>query len=417
MRISFPLLSLCLVTLSLAPAPALGADLRVTVRPLTHGPKHHYFGYIGHVGTVPWNASGRYIVALQTQAQDRMPEPGEAADIVLIDTQKGDEMTVVDQSRGWNPQQGTMLYWNPQAAETQFFFNDRDPETQRVFCVLYDIAQRKRVAEYRYDDVAFGNSGVAQKGGWFLGINYARMARLRPVTGYPGAKDWTAGVQAPADDGIFKVNVASREKTLLVSFKQLADALRATHPEVDGKELFINHTLWNRDDDRIYFFVRGDFEKTEGRCNIPCVMNADGSGLKPLKHFIGGHPEWHLGHRMIGAQGDDQIIYDTDAGEVAGKIGSPAIIPKPGGDVALSPDGKWFVNGHGEGGQNYYTIVRLADGAWVRSPRFDQGSYTSGDLRLDPGPLWNRGSNQLLVPGLADDAAKTRQLFILTVEP
>jgi hypothetical protein len=401
--------------LLLLPALALGAELTVSIRPLTHGPQHHFFGYIGHVRTIPWNASGRYLVALQTRSQDRMPEPGEAADIVLIDTQEKDAVTVVEQTRAWNPQQGTMLYWNPQAAETQFFFNDRDPVTHEVFCVIYDIAQRRRVAEFRSPEAPFGNSGVAQKGGWFLGINYARLARLRPVTGYPGARDWTKGVLQPADDGIFKVNVNTREKHLLVSFQQLADALRATHPEVDGKELFINHTLWNRDDDRIYFFVRGDFEKREGKCNVPCVIRPDGTGLKALEQFIGGHPDWEFGTRMIGARGDDQILFDTETQQIVGLLGDATIFPKPGGDVALSPDGRWFVNGHGEKGRNYYTVLRRADGAWVRSLGFDQGSYISGDLRLDPGPLWNRDSTQLLVPGLAEDAEKTRQLFVITI--
>ena len=51
---------------------------------------------------------------------------------------------------------------------------------------MYDIARGKRIKEYRYDDTPFGNSGVAQNGGYFLGINYGRLARLRPVTGYPG---------------------------------------------------------------------------------------------------------------------------------------------------------------------------------------------------------------------------------------
>ncbi len=396
------------------PTLALSAEPGVTVRQITQGPLHHFFGYIGHVGTIPWNASGRYIVALQTKHQDRMPEPGEAADIVLIDTQNDNAVRVVEQTRAWNPQQGAMLYWNPQAAETQFFFNDRDPTTHEVFCVLYDIAEKRRVTELRHAKTPFGNSGVAQKGGWFLGINYARLARLRPVTGHPGARDWTAGVQQPEDDGIFKVNVATQETRLLVSFKQLADALRATHPEVDGKDLFINHTLWNRDDDRIYFFVRGDFDKKEGRCNVPCVMNADGSELRVLRDFIGGHPEWGNGHHMIGAADGRQVIYDTDAMEVAGTLGSPEIFPNPGGDVALSPDGRWLVNGHGEKGMNFYTILNLADKNWVRTPGFSQGGY-SGDLRLDPGPLWNRDSTQLLVPGIADDAARTRQLFIITV--
>ena len=401
-----------LVTLLASDARAGG--LSIEVKALTQGPKHHFFGYIGHVRTIPWNQSGRYIVALQTDFQDHMPKPDEAAEIILIDREHDNAVTVVDRSLAWNPQQGTMLYWNPQAPETQFFFNDRDPVTQNVFCVLYDIAARKRVAEYRHPETPFGNSGVAQQGGWFLGLNYGRLARLRPVTGYPGARDWTAGAARPDNDGIFKVNVVTREVRLLISYQQLADALRPAHPEVDGRDLFINHTLWNRDDDRIYFFVRGDFGKPN-RCNIPCVMKPDGTELRTLETFIGGHPDWETGHRMIGQIDARQVIYDTDAQKVAGQLGTPEIFPKPGGDVALSPNGAWFVNGHGEKGKNYYTILRRSDGAWVRSPGFDQGGYVGGDLRLDPGPLWNRDSTQLLVPGIAGD--RTRQLFVVTIKP
>ena len=184
---------------------------------------------------------------------------------------------------------------------------------------------------------------------------------------------------------------------------------------MDGKELFINHTLWNRDDDRIYFFVRGDFEKPN-RCNIACVMNPDGSGLRPLKTFIGGHPEWESGHRMIGQIGAAASDLRRRPQQVVARLGTPKIFPKPGGDVALSPDGNWFVNGHGENGKNYYTVLRRSDGEWARSSGFDQGGYISGDLRLDPGPLWNRDSTQLLVPGIGKDAGKTRQLFILTIK-
>jgi hypothetical protein len=408
--------SIIVLSLAIASFNLVAADFSLEVKQLTHGPKQHFFGYIGHVRTIPWNQSGRYLVALQTEFQDRMPKPNDAAEIILIDTQQGNALTVVERSRAWNPQQGTMLYWNPREPETQFFFNDRDPKTQDVFCVLYDIQARKRVAEYRFADTPIGNSGVAQNGGWFLAINYARMARLRPVTGYPGAHDWTIGVMHPENDGIFKVNVVTREKQLLVSFKQLADALRRTHPEINGKELFINHTLWNRDDDRIFFFVRGDFDKPS-RCNIACTMHSDGSGLRPLATFIGGHPDWESGHRMIGRIGADQVLYDTDEQRVVEKLGTPTIFPKPEGDIALSPDGRWFVNGHGEKGKNFYTILRRSDGVWSRSAGFEQGGYVSGDLRLDPGPLWNRDSTKLLVPGMANDDAKTRQLFVIEIKP
>ena len=225
--------------------------------------------------TIPWNKSGRYLVALETPFQERMPEPGEPANIILIDTQRQFAARVVEQTRAWNFQQGTMLYWNPAAAETQFFFNDRDPTTNEVFCVLCDISQGdrgRRVAEFRFPRTPVGSGGFAQRGGWFAGINYGRLARLRPVTGYPGAHDWTTGVKHPADDGIFKVNVVTQKAQLLVSFAELAAALRPTYPAVDEQELFINHTLWSRDDSRLFFFVRADFDNRARRIDVPFTM-------------------------------------------------------------------------------------------------------------------------------------------------
>ena len=165
------------------PPPSDAEAPRVQIEQLTFGStKHHFFGYIGHAGTIPWNASGRYIVALQTEFQDHMPRPDEAAEIVLIDTQAGNSLRVVDRTRAWNFQQGTMLYWNPEHPETQFFFNDRDPATNQIFCVLFDIAAGQggaRVAEFRDPRYPVGNSGVARKGKAFLALNYGRLHRLR----------------------------------------------------------------------------------------------------------------------------------------------------------------------------------------------------------------------------------------------
>ena len=85
-----------------------------------------------------------------------MPGPQDAADIVLLDAQKNYAETKVEETRGWNPQQGAMIYWNPEQPSRQFFFNDRDPKTGKVFTALYDIVDRKRVREYRFDTTAGG---------------------------------------------------------------------------------------------------------------------------------------------------------------------------------------------------------------------------------------------------------------------
>jgi hypothetical protein len=61
-------------------------DFTISVQQITKGPSNHFFGYIGHVQNIPWNGSGRYILALRTTVDDRMPGPQDAADVVLIDT-------------------------------------------------------------------------------------------------------------------------------------------------------------------------------------------------------------------------------------------------------------------------------------------------------------------------------------------
>src|SRR4051812_10858779 len=266
-------------------APFARAEVSLETRQLTSGPKHHFFGYIGHVQNIPWNQSGRYLVALRTEFQDRLPRAGDAAEIVLLDTRRDYAARVLDRTCAWNPQQGTMLYWNPDAPETQLFFNDRDRRTGKLFCVLFDIAAGsggKRIREFRFDDAPVGNSGVAQRGGWFAAINYGRLARLRPVTGYPEAFDWTVGIRHPTNDGVFKVDVRTGQKHLLASFRQLADAIRPLRPDVDSQELFINHTLNNRESDRIFFFVRGNFDLTN-RINQGFIVRPDGSGLTLMK--------------------------------------------------------------------------------------------------------------------------------------
>jgi len=383
---------------------------------LTHGPKHHFFGYIGQCRTIPWSGDGHYLLALQASFLDRMPGPKDEAEVVLLDTQADHRLRVVDRSRAWNPQQGTMLHWDPHQPSTRFFFNDRDPKSGKVFAVLYDIAEGRRLREYRFEDTPVGNSGVAQGGGWFLAINYARLARLRPVTGYPGAYDWTRGQPAPADDGIFRVDAETGQKQLIVSFAQLKEKLRGLDPGIERRHLFINHTLVNRNSDRVYFYCRADFESEpeSKRLNVPFTVRPDGTELTVQRVFIGGHPDWAEGVQIIGAKDKQQVVYDVLTQQIVRVLGGASIFPNPGGDIAVSPDGRWLVNGHSDSGGNAYTFLDLTTGRVLRSPVLRVGTWSSKELRLDPAPCWNRSNDAIVVTGLADDG--TRQMFLLQLK-
>ena len=386
--------------------------LEHATRQLTYGPDHHFYGYIGHVGNSPYSADGRYLVALRTTFQDRMPGPEDVADIVLLDAANDYAEVKVEETRGWNPQQGAMLYWNPQMPTTQFFFNDRDPETGKVFTAVYDVIEKQRVQEFRFDDTPVANGGVRQDGGAFAAINYARMARLRPVTGYPGAWDWTEGELHPEDDGLFVVDTETGERKLIVSFRQMRDALAAKHPAITDKALFLNHTLWNREGDRIFFFVRGDFADRDNRINVPMTVRPNGLELTE-QLFIGGHPEWDFDSKMIGAVDGKLVLYDTKTRQVVDTVAPPEIVRHPEGDTALSYDGDMIVNGATEGSTMYYSVMRRSDGKYTHSEDFSRAGYDGGDLRIDPAPCWNREGDRFAFPALAKDG--TRQMFEIRI--
>jgi len=420
---SSPLIAclLCLALPSIAQAKE-SAPLELKIEQLTSGTKHHFFGYIGQCQTIPWNASGRYILGMEIDRIDRMPKPEEAATIILIDTQNDNKILRIEKTHAWNPQQGTMFYWNPLAAETQFFFNDRDVESGEVYAVLYDIEKKERVREYRYKDVHIGNGGVAADGSAFLALNYGRLARLRLVTGYPEALDWSKDEIAPENDGMFVVNIKTGEKRLLVSYRQLDNKLKSRDPDLVHSGLFINHTLWNRDANRVYFFARAGWSGQGGKkINVPCSIHIDGTGLTLHEKHIGGHPEWAEDNLLIGIEmgedgkNDRQIFYNVDTKKIVGEMGNSSMFPKPGGDISLSPDGNWFVNGYKlskHSTENYFAVYRRSDGAFVRSEGIDKGSY-SGNIRIDPAPRWNRTNDAILVPGIAKN--KTRQMHIIRI--
>jgi hypothetical protein len=401
---------------------AQSSSFDLKVEQITSGSKHHFFGYIGQCQTIPWNASNRYILGMEMENIDRLPKPEEAATIFIVDTQNDNKIIRLDKTHAWNPQQGTMFYWNPLAPETQFFFNDRDVKTGKVYTVIYDIEKKKRVREFRYEDTPIGNGGVAADGSAWLGINYGRLARLRLVTGYPEALDWSKDEIAPKNDGIFIVDIKTGDKRLLVSYRQLEEKLLEIRPDLNHTGLFINHTLWNRDANRVYFYARAGWSKTMknkgDQVNTPCSINADGTGLTLHEQFIGGHPEWAEGNLVIGSAKieDDgksmQVLYNIDSKKIVGQLGNPEMFPKPGGDVSLSPNGNWFVNGYGQSDKNYYAVLRRSDNAFARSEGIDKGGY-SGDIRIDPAPRWNRTNDAILVPGISENG--TRQMFMIKV--
>jgi len=109
---------------------------------------------------------------------------------------------------------------------------------------------------------------------------------------------------------------------------------------------------------------------------------------------------------------DKQVIYDVLKREIVGSVGTHDAIPNPEGDISLSPNGEWLVNGFSQKERNYFTIIHLTDGQWIRTQGINKGKYQN-DLRIDPAPAWNRQNDQILVSGVNENG--TRQLYVITL--
>ncbi len=199
---------------------------------------------------------------------------------------------------------------------------------------------------------------------------------------------------------------------MLVSYKTLAEL----YDIPDDYPIYVHHTLWNRNNDRIAFIVRGKGE--DKYPNAACVIHSDGSGLSRIKK--GGHPEWLEGNILSVAGEGGVELYDVDTKLLKGTIGDTGTFPNPGDDKAYSPDGKWFVvahKAHRRAEKRNYTFYRFSDQVHFNSPIISTyyGEGEASVTRIDTAPRWNRESNKILVGGVADDGS--RQLFIIRIQP
>ena len=85
--------------------------------------------------TSPISPSGRHVAVLRMPDESRLNEPGEPAEIVLVDLHAGDEK-VIAETRGWEPQMGANINWG--ADDHHLFFNDVDTETWTPQLVRFD---------------------------------------------------------------------------------------------------------------------------------------------------------------------------------------------------------------------------------------------------------------------------------------
>jgi len=373
----------------------------VEVRSVTTGPDHHFFGYYDKF---PWSGSGRYLLSLEVPFVGRQPLPSEPVVVGMTDLDTG-EWIPLDETLAWNWQQGTMLQWMPQAPDRLIIYNVR--EADRFACVIRDVhtGETRRLPHPVY--------AVSHDGAWAVTPNFARLAVTRPGYGYDGLRDPFETQDAPEDDGIYRMDLATGQRDLIISLAQIAAMGRDA--TMEGVKHWFNHLQFCTDDSRFVFLHRWRHDKWW--LTRMLTANPDGTGVHCVSdHRMVSHFDWRDADHILAwatrrDQGDHYFLFrdQTDESDLVG--GDVLTVD---GHCSYSPDRRWILTDTYPDGEHKRTLLLYeeATGRRIDIGRFYSPPTLEGPWRCDLHPRWSRDGRQVCIDSAHE---QTRQVYVMDV--
>jgi hypothetical protein len=238
----------------------------------------------------PISPSGRFVALTRLPYDDKVPVPGDRAEIVLVDVLEG-TTRIIAETRGWDTQLGAQVQWG--SDDHALFFNDVDILTWRPFGVRLDPSTEERQS---LDGPVYAISPDGK-----LSASPCLLRTARTQRGYGVVVPESHVPKNPMaadDDGIYLTDTETGASRLLVS---LAAILECARPALDPQDfrsgsLYGFHVKWNPQGDRLMFVMR--WKPDQGRRRPTLItMKPDGSDITVALHWQiwqrgGHHPNW-----------------------------------------------------------------------------------------------------------------------------
>ena len=372
------------------------------VRRITQGPFHHFFGYYDKT---PWDAGGRYLLALRVAFMDRPPTPEDVAVIGMLDSHNDFRWQALAESTVWCWQQANMLQWLPDDSRRRIIFNTRRAESYTACILDVESGERELLPRPVYSLSPDGTQAVT--------LNFARLQRTRPGYGYVGRPDRSVGQCTPADDGIWHMDLNTGDSRLIISLAQLADV--EANESMQGVEHWVNHLEWNPAGKRISTLHR--WPSPGGFRTRLFTADPDGGKLALLEGSgTVSHYDWRDdGHILAWSRHDGGRhfhLYDDPSG-AARVVGADTLTRD--GHNSFSPDRQWLLTDSYPDARRHERLLMLYH--LESNTRFDVGRFhsdpaLSGEIRCDLHPRWNRDGTLVCIDSTHEGE---RQMYIVDV--
>ncbi len=276
--------------------------------------------WVGYYDLQPWSADGAKLLCHRARFADRFPGVGETCEVGYLDLTRevaaggGHPFVRVAETRAWNWQQGAMLRWWDESGEETLLFNDREAgrDAELVARVVgLDGVERRRVAGPVL--------AVAADGRWGLSLSMGRVNSVRFEYGYAGEADAFAAEPAPSGDGVFRVDMHTGERRLIVPLSSLrvTPAERGNADEPFG---YVNHLMFNRSGGRFCFVHR--YERTDGIVQTRLfTSDMDGEDVRLLMSGMVSHYDWRDDETILAWAGFRKLLGDGGSAGGGGGAG------------------------------------------------------------------------------------------------
>jgi hypothetical protein len=378
--------------------------VKVPARAVTRGPRHHFFGYYDKT---PWDKTGRYLLANGIDFADRQPRAGEELTVGMVDLADGDRFIPLATTAAWCWQQGTMLQWVGSAPERDVIFNSFTNKEPTATILDIRTGKTRTLPRPIYALSADGTQAVS--------LDFARLHRLRPGYGYASYSERFAADPAPAQLGIWWMDMKTGRNDLVISLKQLA----AFKPDdrFAGCHHWVNHLLFNPSGTRFVFLHR--WKKPNDRTWETRMLTArpDGTDLRiAFDDGMVSHFDWKDDATILAwarAKSDGNRFYTLDVtGGAPTPIGADVLTQD--GHCSYSPDRKWILNDTypDKGRLQWLMLFKVATGRRYDLNQFPSPKQYAGAWRCDLHPRWNRDGTRVCIDGCHD---AQRQVYVLDV--
>ena len=399
---------------------------------------HHFFGYYNKS---VWDRSNRYVLANKVDVMVKDTQIDDALEIGFYDLKdETNYFNKIGSTTTWNWQMGNQSQWLEGPNGPQVIFNIRGnnpanpyPEfSSRIVDLESGVSRELPLPVYV----------TAFNGKYALSVDYKRLFITHETIGYQAEHQYENMESAPDDDGIYNMDIALGEYSLICSYQRLkefsyVDSMeKATH--------WVSHIEISPNSERILLLHRWSERVEDETCFLHrlITMNPDGSDMVLLEcsdhplpqleenfdanavntfdyeksEYQISHPTWRNNRQiMVWGPHNGKIhyhLYEDKTNNVK-VIGADVLTEN--GHMTYSPDGNWLLSDTYPDDKTNERILFLYH--MESGLRYDIGSfYADPDLgkinRCDLHPRWDNSGTKVCIDSVHENE---RQMYIIDV--